>query len=244
MKRALLLAALAVVAVLPATAAAADEGQLVVSGHGGSTGELVLSSALRLSPESGALIGGDGYAGVLLEPVGTTTPALGLLQVRAFRDGTQVALARLGAATELPAGRYRVTVLGQGRVSARFPLSDADAPAVRAVATRRIPVQFLGRAEDVLDGRSRAGVVFQRAVPAGRRALIATLMRGLRVDDLRSCVTTAATCPAGRPSVGTDDTPVLAATLVGAATGVRNAVFSADGYRQVADDLRAVAIVF
>lgn len=244
MKRALVAAALLLGAVLPATASAAETGTLVLTGTGGSTGELVLTAPLDLDGSVGELAGGGSYAGALVEPVGSAVPALGVLQVRAFRDGTQTAVARLGAAFELPAGRYRVTLLGEGAVTATFALADNSAPSVRAVARRRVPVQFLGRAEDVLDGRSRAAVVFPRSLPAGRRAVVATLMRGVRVDDLRVCATTTTTCPQqGLPVVGTDETPLLSAQVVPAASAQRALVFSVDGYRQVADDLRAVAIV-
>lgn len=244
MKRAVVAAALLLGAVLPATASAADTGSLVLTGAGGTSGELVLSAPLALDDGVALLAGGGPYAGALVEPVGAGAPALGALQVRAFRDGTQTAVARLGAATELPAGRYRVTLLGEGAVTATFALADEGARSVRAVTRKRVPVTFLGRAEDVLDGRSRASVVFPRSLPAGRRALVATLMRGVRVDDLRACATSSGTCPSqGLPVVGTDDTPALTAQLVSAASSARDLVFSVDGYRELPDDLRAVAVL-
>lgn len=244
MKRALVTAALALLAALPASASAADTGRLVVEGQGGTAGELVVSRATRLDPLSGVLRGGGDYAGVLVERVGSSTVAVGALQVRAFRDGTQTASAPLGGAQELAPGRYRVTLLGQGTVRAVFALQDASAPSLRARTRARVPVQFLGRADLLLDGRSRGAIAFPRSVPSGRRVVVATLMRGVRVDDLRACVTTATTCPDRLPtSVGTDGRPELLATVVPSQRGVRNVVVSVDGYRQVADRLRAVAIV-
>ena len=246
MKRALAAAALLVVGVVPAMASAAPErGVVVLSGPGGSTVELTVTQDVELDDTLGTLTGGDDYAGVLVEPVQRTASGFGLLQVRAFRDGTQTAVAPFGGPPQLRAGRYRVTLLGDGPVTARFPMADRSAPAVRVRATQRLPVQFLGRAETLAEGRSRAAIVFPNSLPRGKRALLATLMRGVRVEDLRTCAATTSTCPDSvRRQVGTDDSPALLPVAVTSSSAVRNLVFSVDGYREAPDDLRAVAIVF
>ena len=247
MKRARAVAALMLAAALPMTAATAgtDDGRLIVEGAGNSTGELVLRAPVEVDG-AGTLTGGDAYAGVLIEPVGTSVGRIGLLQIRAFRDGTQTALARIGDAGRLEAGRYRVTVLGDRPVRATFTLADTSAPALRVRTRARLAVAFLGRAEEVPAGRSRAAVRFTRSLPAGRQALIGSLMRGIRIDDQQMCATRENACPAGLPtSIAIDDEPKLNVVDVPATAQVRDVLYTVEGYyREEAEVLRAVALIF
>ncbi|MBC7374702.1 MAG: hypothetical protein H7323_12000, partial [Frankiales bacterium] len=224
MKPALAAAALVLAAALPVTAATAgtDDGLLVIEGAGNSTGELVLRAPADVDG-AGTLTGGDAYAGVLIEPVGASMGRFGLLQVRAFRDGTQTALAQLGIAGRLEAGRYRVTVLGDRPVRATFALADTSAPVLRVRARTRLAVTFLGRAEEVPAGRSRAAVRFPRSLPAGKQALIGSLMRGVRIDDQQMCATRSTACRSGLPtSIATDDEALLTVLPVPATSQVRD----------------------
>lgn len=250
--RRLLLAAAVLLpaALLPGAASAAPErGFLVVEGQGGTTTEWVLTGepAVLRDPLRAELTGGGAYAGVLLEAVdGSQADRVGAVQVRAFADGTKDVVAPFGVDNRLEPGRYRVTLLGRGPVRVRYALTDSARAGLQVVPRTRIPVTFLGRAEQVDFGQSSARVELPRAAAAGKRVVQVALLDGTGVDDLQICATTGSSCDdAGSrlARVGTGD-PQAFARLHPAAPAARTLVWSVNGYRAETDRLRAAAIVF
>lgn len=264
--RVLLVAVTAVVAALLSGPAAAEpqRGLLVVQGLGGSSAELVVARRVQLRHPLPELSGGGEYAAVLLEPVQREpgrAGVLGAVQVRAFSDGTSQQVAPLDVEDELPAGRYRVTLLGQGPVRAAYDMADPNAPGLVLSPRTRITPQFFGRAERLPSGYSTARVELPGSVPSGRRVVQVGLTEGVSADDYRMCVTTgsgcarrvlplcpsAVPCPAPeadlpRPRVTYQ--PSAVATLTAAGPAARSLVWSVQGYRQAPGRLRAAAIVF
>lgn len=257
--RALLAAtAIGVGLLAPAPAGAAEDGLLVVEGRGGTTTTVTIDSRPFVEPEVD-LLGGGPYAGALVEPVETPGRRLLAVQVRAFGDETRDERFATGLG-ELPPGRYRVTLLGQGPVRVAWSLREQDA-GIRIVPTTRIPVTFLGRAEQQAVGYSETKVDLPGAAPAGRRVLQLLLRDGTRAQDSRMCVTTGTECP-GNPAPFCPPPPVpcgdprtpepdlstggasLTARLVGAAPVPRRLLWTAEGYRTDAGRLRAAALLF
>lgn len=236
-------------ALLPGAASAAPErGSLVVEGQGGTTTEWTLTGAMALlaDPTRVELSGGGPYAGVLLERVGgSQAERTGAVQVRAFADATKDVVVPLAVDNQLEPGRYRVTLLGQGPVRARYALQDRDREGLHVVPRTRIPVTFLGRAEQVDVGQSGARVLLPGALPAGRRAVQVALLDGTGVDDLELCATTEGSCGVGGRlvRVGTGDEQGFGRLHLAAPTA-RTLLWSVNGYRAETDRLRAAAIVF
>lgn len=247
-------------ALLPGAAAAAPEqGFLVVEGRGGTTAEWVLKgeTALLADPLP-ELTGGGAYAGVLLERLdGGSADRTGAVQVRAFADRTREVVAPLAADSLLEPGRYRVTLLGQGPVQARYALRDQDREGLHVVPRTRIPVTFLGRAEQLPFGQSSARVELPRAAAAGKRVAQVALLDGTAVDDMRMCAPAGGTCdevppvclpspaPCGdrAPRVRTGE-PAAYARLHLPVAAPRTLLWSVSGYRTAEDRLRAAAIIF
>lgn len=258
------LAALAVGALLPGTAAAAPEpGVLVVEGRGGTTTTVTVREQVQVrDPQPTELAGGGEYAAVLVEPVDRPAGSsrLGAVQVRAFRDGTRDSVALLGADGVLEPGQYRVTLLGAGPVRVRWELDSPDSPGLRVEPRTRVPVRFLGRSELLTAGLSQARIDLPGEAPAGRRVIQVGLTDGLAADDYRMCATTEADCPATpvpvcppspvpcgdaalvQPRVGTQ--AAISALLHPAVPQVRALRWSADGYHDTEQLLRGAAIVF
>lgn len=263
--RRLLLAAAVLMpaALLPGAASAAPErGALVIEGRGGTTVEWVLGDddLLTLGSPVPTLAGGGPYAGVLLEALdGSAADRTGAVQVRAFADRTRDVVAVFGSDVQLEPGRYRVTLLGQGPVRARYPLADRERDGLQITTRSRIPVTFLGRSEQLPLGQSSARVELPRSAAAGKRVLQVGLLDGTAVDDMRMCATDGGSCdnvapvcpPAApcqdpgsrRPRVGRGG-PSAVAQLYPAALVARTLIWSASGYRLEDDRLRAAAIVF
>ena len=249
-------------ALLPGTASAAPEaGLLVVEGRGGTTMTWVVTEPVTLRAPEATLLGGGAFAAVLITPSGDTAQSgrLGAVQVRAFRDSTRNTVVPLGADGALEPGRYEVVLLGQGPVRASYPLADAGAPGVRLVPRTPLPVSFLGRAEVLTAGASKARVDLPGALPAGKRAIQVALRDRTSVEDFRMCATSGDACP-GRlvpvtapvpglqavpaPLPGTGG-PSAAALVHDRAPSARSLVWSVEGYYQDADDrLRTAAIIF
>lgn len=267
MSRRLLLAFAAALlgGVLPGTASAGPErGFLVIEGHGGSSTEWVLAgeqTVILRDPLRPELTGGGPYTGVLIESLdGTMANRTGAVQVRAFADRTSGTVAPLAVDNQLEPGRYRVTLLGQGPVRVRYALDSEDRAGLRVVPSRRIPVTFLGRAEQLTFGQSSSRIEFPGAVAPGKRVVQVALLDGTAVDDLRMCATRAGACdqvlplcppapaPCGDPGsrtarVGTGD-PAAYGRLHAPAESPRTLFWSVNGYRDIDDRLRAAAIVF
>ena len=265
--RSVLLAACLVAAgVLPGAASAEPpRGQLVVEGEGNTTVTLEVQQELRIQDAVPELSGGTSHAAVLVEGqddgTGPWPVPLGAVRVRAFGDETSEAVGLLGGGGGiLEPGRYRVTLLGDGPVRAVYRLQDPQAPGLRVVPRIPIRSQFFGRAERLLDGRSRATVFLPDVVPAGARAIQVGLTAGTSADDYRMCTADEPRCP-GNPlpfcppsplPCGSEETPGLrAGTEPGAQAQLRPAQpartglhWSVDGYRDAPGKLRAAAIVF
>lgn len=243
-------------AVAGGASAAPERGLLVVEGRGGTTVDVVLAKDVYLRSLLPTFEGGGGFAVALVEEQRATQSRtgrrLGGVQVRAFGDGTQDAVAPLGVDGHLVPATYRVTLLGQGAVRATFPLTDPDAPNV--VLRPRTPLrqQFLARAE-ALEGGVTSGRVDLGTLAPGRRAVQVVLMKGTRVDDLRMCATTAPQCERYSPSLGQPGgASQISARLEPAAPESRSLRYSVSGYRGAPDEgqtfqgerLRAVAILY
>ena len=248
MASALLLAA----ALLPGTASAAPErGLLVVAGPGNTTTELVLEEHVYLCRPVPTFTGGGAYAGVLIEekdPQQGSGRKVGAVQVRAFADGSRDAVSPFAADGQLTPGTYRVTLFGQGPVRAQLSMCDTQAPGIEVAPRRSIPVQFLGRAETLAAGKSAASVHLPHSLPAGRRAVLVTLLQEGRVDAQSTCATTTRACEGPMPRVtlpsGSPVRPDSTAQLVAATRSVRSLHWAVDGVRTAPDRLRAAAVVF
>jgi hypothetical protein len=250
-------------ALLPGTASAAPErGTIVVEGRGGTTTEWEQAGPLPIDvPLNGReLVGGGAYAGALFEPLDGRQSPVGAVQVRAFADETRAAVARLGV--QLPPGRYRVTLFGNGPVRVVLPNNDREAPGIRIVPRTPTPVTFVGRSETLAMGYSTARVDLPGALPAGRRALQVTLRAGNEVGRSQVCATRGTECeesllPARAPSPAPSG-PTTQGAQPGASSGgpragaafapaepaARRLLWSFEGYRDTEGKLRAAAIIF
>lgn len=261
----LLAACLTVAGLLPGTASAeAERGTLVVEGQGGSTVTFDVEQEVLFGQPFPELFGGRSHAAVLVEPVavpdfGGRQVTFGAVRVQAFADETSEARASIGVAERMREGRYRISLLGDGPVRAVYQLRDREAPGIRVVPRTRLRTQFFGRAERLLDGRSRAEVALPDVVPAGARVIQVGLTVGTSVDDYRMCQTNERRCkgnplpacppllPCGddrlpTPRVGGD--PSLWALLHQPQATRSGLHWSVDGFREEEGRLRAAAIVF
>lgn len=261
----LVAACLVVAGLLPATAVAQPQpepGRVVVAGAGNRSAVVDIPQDIGVRAPGPALSGGGDYAAVVVERLEGAryelvfTAAL----VRAFQDETAESQGFFGAGT-FSAGRYRLTLLGDGPVRAEWQMTGAERPGLLVTPRTPVAARFLGRAEPLGPELSGARVDLPQAVPAGRRVLQLILLTGTRADDVVMCATTADDCPrqdlpACPPApvpcstglrlptwVSTGETSV-GLVYGGPATQVRALRWDVEGYREVPDRLRAAAIVF
>lgn len=262
--RLVVLAALAVLAgLLPGTASADPQrGLLVIEGQGNRSAVVEITEATRPGTPVPTLTGGDRYAAVLFEQLGSDQRVpirVFVAQVRAFRDDTGAAQGA-GANGPLGPGRYRVTLLGDAPLRAEWELTDPEAPGMVVVPRTPVAARFLGRTEPIAEGMSSARVDLGNALPAGRRALQVMLLQGTRVDETRMCATVGSDCPdeglpiclpapascspVGLPTSTSTGDPTLDLRFVEPSNDRRSLLWAVEGYREEPDRLRAAAIVF
>lgn len=141
-------------AVLPAAASAAGPGRVSVSAPGNSCGIVATSTALRLSFTGGESLGAPArlrtdYVGFVLESPSRRRVLFGMLRDRTlehlltFDTPAPLLLART-LRTQLPAGRYRMCVYGQGTVQLVIA-TDSGGGRLTSAAWTPVPTTYEAR---------------------------------------------------------------------------------------------------